>query len=271
MVVTDGAAVYSKPDFDSPVQDYLGYQTVASVSRRPYAGNGGMGLFHRIKYGNKLGYIPDTDIKVSKKEVAAEKASEGGKKKSGGSMAFDDEEMKMGPGKNPIYMTRYLGGAVSRVYFTEKFSSHKLSDQMVMYGLRMTGPGTLFDGPPLDFNFWFSVQKPQYYKVLTGNQDVSGFLLFGDVQAMFPVIDVDNTIINFGMGLMYVFTHYNVPVRSNATGKTANFDSQEFRMGFDVAAGAGHRFGRYLLRGDMKYYIEKTSYVGYLASFQMEY
>ena len=250
-IVTDGAAVYGKPDFDSPVQDYLGFQTAVVVSKRPYAGSGGMGLFHKIRYSNKIGYIPDTDIKVSKKDASDEKRNENPRKKNP-SKAFDDEDRKRGPGKDPIYMTRYLGGALARVNYTEKFQGHKLSDEMIMYGLRMTGPGTLFDGPPLDFNFWFTVQKPNFYSAFT-NLSPSGFMLFGDVQAMFPLIDIDNSIINFGMGVMWLYTHYNVPVRAIASNRVVNFDSQELRLGFDVSAGAGHRFERYLLRGDIKY------------------
>lgn len=228
-----------------------------------------MGLFHKIHYQKKVGFIPDTDIRVTKKGGEATRNAQEARKKSA-SKAFEDDEPKKGPGKDPIYFTRYLGAAVSRVHFTEKYSGHKLSDQMVMYGLRMTGPGTLFDGPPLDFNFWFSLQKPKYFQNFA-DAAPRGFLVFGDVQAMFPMIDVDNTIINFGMGVMWVYTNYKIPVKNKSSGKVASFDSQELRMGFDVSAGFGHRFGRYLARGDVKYYIEKTSYAGYLLSFQMEY
>jgi hypothetical protein len=163
-----------------------------------------------------------------------------------------------------------VGAAVSRVHFTEKFSGHKLSDQMYMYGLRMTGPGTLFDGPPLDFNLWFSAQNPHYYNVITTGS-AHGFLLFGDVQAMFPLVDTDNNIVNYGMGMMWTYTHYNVPVKSPALDHTTSFDSQEFRIGADLSLGYGRRIGRSLLRGDVKYYIEKTQYAGLVLSYQMEY
>ena len=264
MVVTDGSAVYSKPDFDSPVQDYLGYQTVVVVSKKPYMGSGGMGLFHRIKYAGKTGFIADTDVRVSRKET--ERLSKDEKRKNP-SKAFDEEESFRG--KGPVYLTRFVGGALSMVHFTERFSGRKLGSDMLLYGLRMTGPGTLFDGPPLDFNFLFSLQKPGYYSKFAGSP--SGFMLFGDVMAMFPLVNGDKFLLSYGMGLMWVYTRYTVPVREAITGELANFDSQEFRMGADFSLGAARRFGRYQLRGDIKYYVEKTSYPGYTLSFQMEY
>ena len=111
LIVTDGAAVYGKSDFDSPIQDYLSYQTQVFVSKKPYAGAGGLGLFHRIRYKSKNGFITDTDIKILKKDI--EKAVQDEKKKSP-SKAYSDEEEKA-LGKQPIYLTRYVGGALAMV------------------------------------------------------------------------------------------------------------------------------------------------------------
>ncbi|MBX3022388.1 MAG: hypothetical protein KF799_12010 [Bdellovibrionales bacterium] len=264
-MVTDGAAVYGRPDFDSGIQDYLTYQTQVLVSKKPYAGAGGLGLFHRVRYQNKTGYITDTDIRVGQKEAASVAVEE---KRKSPSKAWEDEEQDLSA---PIYLTRYLGGAVSMVGFTEKYSGRKLSDNMMMYGLRMTGPGTLFDGPPLDFNLWFSMQKPKYLSQFS-NGTPTGFLVFGDILAMMPMIDVNNTIVSYGLGLMWVYTRYSIPVKKATTGETAAFDTQEFRMGGVFDFGVGQRFGKTsLLRVDAKYYFEKTSYLGYGLSYQMRY
>lgn len=269
-IYSDGAAVYAKPDFDSNVLDYLRYQTPVFVSRKPYAGVGGMGLFHMVRYGKKsekAGYVPDTDVRMVKKEI--EKIEKGdivakGAKKKRVSKAWEKEEEEA-LGKAPLYFTRYIGGAVAYVNFTEKFSGKALRDNMLMYGLRMTGPGTLIeDGPPLDFNFWFSIDKPDYYKRFTPDKP-SGFLMFGDIMAMLPLIDTKNTIINYGLGVMWVFTKYKVRVNNR------DFDSSEFRIGFDAALGVGQKFGKYMVRADAKYYYEKTQYFGYILSFQGEY
>ena len=267
VVIIDGAAVYAQPDFDSEVKDYLGFQTSVTVSKKPYAGQGGIGLFHRVRYaGSRLGYITDTDIRVNRKE--AERVGNSERRKSSSKAWSPEEEEYLG--KAPLYLTRFLGGALATVQFTEKFSGRKLSDNMIMYGLRMTGPGTLFDGPPLDFNFWFSMQKPGYYSKFAAAAP-SGFLLFGDVMAMLPMIDLSKVLVSYGVGIMWTYTRYSVPVRKSTTGEMSRFDSQEFRVGVDFGLGAGRKFGRYFVRADAKYYIEKTSYPGLTASLQMEY
>lgn len=255
--MTDGAAVYEKPDFDSKVLEYLADQTKIHISKKPTAGIGGMGIFHLIRFdGKRVGYVPDTDIRALKR-------SEVGQKKKPIAKTWEKEEQE-NLGDAPLYFRRYLGGAIAMVDFTEKFSGRKLHDNMTMYGLRMMGPGTLFDGPPLDFNFWFSVDKPGYYDKFSSGS-ANGFLLFGDVNFMLPLYDGKTTLISYGLGLMWVYTSYRIPVNG------VTFDSQEFRIGFDLTAGVGKKIGKFMLRGDAKYYYEKTQYLGYLLSLMGDY
>jgi hypothetical protein len=261
IIYVDGAAVYSRADFDSPVQDYLRYQTPVWAGLKPYQGVSGMGLFHIISYGKKKGYVPDTDIRFNKKIAA--KVPKTVKQKSR-SKAWEKEEEQM-YGKAPIYFTRYLGAAASYVNFTEKFSHKAYHSGMLMYGLRMTGTGTLItDGPPLDFNLWFSMDKPDYYKKFT-SKTPRGFLVFGDIMAMLPLVDHKRFIVNYGIGLMYVFTKYSVDINNKT------YDSSEFRIGADAGLGVGVKLGQYIVRFDGKYYYEKTQYFGGVLSFQGEY
>jgi hypothetical protein len=259
VVYNDGAAVYKSPDFDSAVLDYLDVNTPVFVSKRATRGLGGMGLFHLVRYGKKRGYIADTDVKVSKSAVMVDQPS---RKKSPSKMWEKEEEEALGD--SPLYFRRYLGGALANVQFAEKFSGRRLSDDMLMYGMRMMGPGVLFDGPPLDFNFWFTLSKPGYHRKFSSGES-TGYMLFGDVAFMLPFIDTKNWLATYGLGVMWVYTSYRIPVKGDT------FDSQEFRIGLDVTAGVGRKFGKYMLRGDAKYYIEKTQYLGYMLSFMGEY
>jgi len=272
VVVSDGAAVYEKPDFDSKVIDFVPYNSAVTISRKSFAGTEGLGLFHKVRVRGKIGYIPDTDIRVQEKEkepeiFEPERKSEPSKVKVDKpekikSKAWDKDDED--PSGMPPYLTRYLGAAVARVNFTEKFSGRKLSDQLTMYGLRMTGPGTLMDGPPLDVNLWFSLDKPAYYDVFSTG--INGFLLFGDVMAMLPLVSGENWVVSYGLGLMWTFTRYRVQIRGE------NTDSLELRIGLNGGLGIGRKLGKaYLLRADAKYYFEKTQYMGYLISLQREY
>jgi len=258
IVITDGAAVYNRPDFDSSVQDYLAFKTPVVASKKPVPGVGGLGLFHRIRYKGKEGYIPDTDIRASGKEgdVAEKKKTR------------DSEKKKSR--KEPLYFTRTVGGAFAMVNYSERYSGKTFKDTMPMYGLRLTGPELLFEGPPLDINLLFSFEAPDYLSRYS-NQKPSGFLAFGDIMALFPLINLDDTIVNYGFGLMWTYSSFKVPVKAKTSGVVYNFDSQDLRFGVDVGVSVGTRFGPVILRTDVKYFIEKTQYLGYMASLQTEF
>ena len=83
--------------------------------------------------------------------------------------------------------------------------------------------------------------------------------------AMLPFIQLDNWLATYGLGIMWTYTRYKIPVRNST------FDSQEFRIGLDADVGVARRFGKFLLRVDAKYYYEKSAYLGYIMSFQGEY
>lgn len=259
-IYNDGAAVYQKPDFDSAVVDYLDVNTPVHIARKPVQGLGGMGLFHVIRYGKKQGYVADTDVRVSKESVQVDQPRKN--KKSPSKMWEQEEQDALGD--SPLYFRRYLGGALSMVGFAEKFSGRRMSDDLLFYGMRMMGPGTLFDGPPLDFNFWFTLDKPGYYRKFASG-DSTGFMLFGDVAFMLPLVDSKYWLATYGLGIMWAYSSYRIPVKGDT------FDAQEFKVGFDVTAGVGRKIGKYMLRGDVKYFIERQQYFGYTLSLMGEY
>ncbi len=69
-----------------------------------------------------------------------------------------------------------------------------------------------------------------------------------------------------------IYTRYKIPVKRANSTTTVTFDSEEFRVGVDLGLGVGQRIAKlYMLRLDAKYYFEKNHYLGWLASFQVEY
>ncbi|MGZ3724048.1 MAG: hypothetical protein ACXVA9_13990, partial [Bdellovibrionales bacterium] len=233
----------------------------------------GLGLFHRVHFQNKNGFMADTDIRITDKEPEPTPAPVAGGDKAGKkpkkirSKAFGEEE-ETGHKGEPLYFTPYVGGAFALVDFSEKFEGRTLHSMLPLYGLRMTGPGTLFSGLPLDFNLLISLQKPRYYKDFSSS--VTGAMMFGDVALNLPFIERTNWLWTYSLGLMYTYTYFKVKIG------TVTFDSQEFRIGLDGGIGGAYRFGPakhkiYAVRGDVKYFFEKTRYFGFLTSFQTEY
>jgi hypothetical protein len=272
-VVTDGGAVYSEPDFDAKVAEYLSVKTPLWASRKAVPGHGGLGLFHRVHFQNKTGYMADVDIRVvdikeaaEPPAAAAEKSTAKKQPKKIRSKALSAEEDEHH--SEPPYFTRYVGGSLALTNFTEKFENKTFRSNMGMAGLRLTGPGVLFDGPPLDVNILFSPFKPGYYSQFS--KSATGFLFFGDIGLTLPFIERNNWLWTYSLGLMYTYTQYKVLISSSS------FDSREFRIGFDAGVGAAYCFGAgkhkpFAIRTDAKYYFEKTRYYGLLSSFQVAY
>lgn len=282
-IITDGGSVYAQPDFDSSVNDYLNHGTKVWILKKPQTGTGGMGIFYKVRYKSKSGYVTDTDILINGKPAGRLADKRGGKTSAGNEGKRDTEDHGSDPtqindkawanneedpertGPQTMYFTRDVGGALGLIRFTEKFSGKALSSQVPMAGLRMTGPGVLFDGPPLDVNILFTPQKPGYYSRVT-DKSVKGFMFFGDLMAVLPLYDGDKTLVYYGLGIMWTYTNYKVQV------KNSSFDSQEFRIGAEAGVGFGARLTKKLTwRIDAKYFIEKTQYYGLLTSLQTEF
>jgi hypothetical protein len=277
VTIVDGAAVYQSASFDSTVLEYIGENKQVIISKKAVRGAGGLGLFYRLKAnGGKTYYITDTDVKLEKggapvKESGAKPPSRANldepareKKKPSRPKKRAHIDPETGEELTP-YFTRYVGGALGMVNYSEKFSGHILNSNMPIYGFRMTGPGTLIDGPPIDFNFLFSITAPDYYSTFTKTKP-TGFMLISDVMPMFPFYEWKNTYVYYGVGLMWTYTSYKVKIKNSI------FDSQELRIGAEFGAGWGYRMlDKYMLRLDAKYYYEKTRYLGYFLTFQTEY
>lgn len=263
-VAVDGAAVYVRPDFDSEVIDYLNQDQKIPVSTKQFLGVGGMGLFHKIRTPRgKLGYLPDTDVILPKgthietpKGALPRVFHKKGEKP--GQQVQKDEELT----RKSIYLTRYIGGSLSMIDYTEKFSGDKLHSQTPFFGLRMTGPDILFKGPPLDFNLMVTPLMPKYLSTLGS---ASGFLVMSDLGMNMPLYNTPNSLLYYGLGILLNWSQYKASVGAGS------YDSTDVRLGIDLSVGYAYRFSRYAIRGDVKYFIEKTLYFGEMLSFQAEY
>jgi hypothetical protein len=258
VIHVEGATVYVDPDFDSKVIAVLPPGMKVVISQRKFPGRGGLGAFYRIRFNKKrLGYVADTEVITEFQKV--------GKKQKKNPVFEDVEEMReqAQKGLEPIYFTRYLGGQTGLLGFTEKINGQTLSDDVVMYGVRATGPGVLFDGPPLDFTVSFSPKPPGYYDDL--GRTASGFFLFSDLAMLFGLWEQTDYQIYGGLGIMGTYTKFTVNTTLDSINKS------EFRIGATADLGFAYRRKRWVGRADAKYYYEKQTYFGYWLSLQHEY
>ena len=245
IVISPEAAVYSSADFDSEVIGQLQENQKVPMSNKRFKSKTDFGAFFKVKMPNgKIGYVADNDIQPLRL-----------KKKM-------DEEM--GPADDDsLYFKKMVGGSLATVNFSEKFQGKTSSAQTTMFGFRVSGPDILGDSPPLDLNILVGIKPPSYYDGMSSG--ASGFFLLGDVGLIFPLMDWTKSMLNFGAGLMWTYTHFSVPIN----GKT--YTSDELRLGIDLSFGGAIRFDQLVIRGDVKYFIEKTQYSGLMLSLQKLY
>lgn len=247
IVISPEAAVYQGPDFDSAVIDSLEENQKVPMSNKKFKSSSDFGSFFKVKTPKgKIGYVGDNDIQPLRL-----------KKKM-------DEEMGQHDGES-IYYKKMLGVSLATVNYAEKFQDKYSKAQTTMLGFRMTGPDVLGDSPPLDVNVWLGFKPPSYYDSISGGK-ASGFFLLGDVGVVFPVVDWTKSLLNFGLGVMWTYTHFKVPIGGK------DYASDELRIGIDLSFGGAIKFGKeWVGRGDIKYFVDKTPYTGLMLSLQRIY
>lgn len=265
IVSIDGAAVYAKPDFDAEVLTYLklGEPVVASVKTFP--GRGGIGLFFAVRGPNNVrGFIADTDLVAaeSKKPLSPLMKKEKPVDLPTEASASEDASLSS---KEPLYFTRFLGATLGRKGYSMKYDGKTYSSDLLFFGVRGTGPGTLFDGPPLDFNLAVSVDSPKFFEEFAQNKP-NGFLVFSDLLLQLPLWEKQNQLIYYAFGFMASYSSYRVQVNNQFR------DTKEFRLGGELGIGYAHRvFRKYLVRADYKYHFERFQNNSFWLSVMMEY
>lgn len=278
IVVVDGAAVYESANFDSPVMDYLDRGKSVFVSRKLYKGAGGLGAFYKMRVRKGVfGYITDVDVQVSGKAARPEKsrpvtkAQEEADPNDPTQIQPDIEDATPrdpSPGGVGIYLTRYLGASIAQYTYAEEIAKKTVSGPLTAFGLKMTGPGDMLGGLPLDLEINVSTSVPseftKYY------QSASGFMLLGHAMAVLPAMETKSFMIYYGLGIASRYSRFDIVLKNNANKKA--LDSQELTIGAAGELGAAYAFSRrYVLRADVRYYLEAESYPGFAVAFQVKF
>lgn len=260
VIGVEGATVYQSPDFDSKVIVALPPGLKVSSSHRTFPGKGGLGLFYRVSYEKgRTGYVADTELipEFKRKGKRPEK-----------NPVFDDVESlreRALSGQEPIYMSRYMGVVGGMWNFTEKFKGRRVTSQDMLYGLRFSGPGVLSEVLPIDLNILFAPKPPSYYGLLSRSAP-SGFYVNTELSFLIPFAEENHYMLYGGLGVSTVYTKFRLEVEPGVF-----VDAQEVRVGGVGTLGLALRFGKWALRGDMRYYYEATSYLGFWGSLQHEF
>jgi len=261
IVATDGAAMYQRPNFDSQVLGYLNARQKVKASNKMHHGEGGFGAFYKISVNKKVGYVADTDLLFPNKgpNVATKKKADSKPE------PFQEDREGEKDEKDPIYFTRYFGVTTGYVDFADRYAGRTYSSKEILFGLKFTGPDILFDSaPPMDINIAFHSGAPKLFEKM-GARGASGFFALIDAVFLLPFNEWGNWLIDYGLGAVFIYTNFKVPING------VNADVSDKRIGLALDVGGAYRFSHYTARVNMKYYYEKTQYLGYWAGIEMQY
>lgn len=281
LVIVDGSAIYQAASFDSPVVEYLDRGKQVVISQKLYRGLGGLGAFYKIRLRPRVyGYITDVDVELQGKIVNSNGASKSQPTEPrpqddaipGDPTQLQEDIMDNNftdePQGDGIYYKRYTGLTYQSLNYTEKISNQKKSAATGFLGFKMSGPGKLMGGAPLDIEVLLGVSAPSFYDEVADS--TSGFMLIGHMMPMFPLIEKPRYVVYYSFGPMLRYENFKVKIKDKPS--TPEVDSQELALGLNVGAGAAFLIApKYVVRFDTRYTYENESYIGFGAAVQYQY
>jgi hypothetical protein len=253
-VITDGAMVYKKGDFDSAVVGYMKAGQKIRISSKKF------GPFYRIQFKQGvIAYISDVDIHgdESDDEMPTSKKSKSNKPSESESRA-----------KSFISKT-YLGLSYGMLNYSEVFNQRNESESLTFYGVKFTMPMRYLSGPfVLDTNLLYHSGYPSYYNMSTPpSQGISGKILTYDALVMYSLAEGPRR--NFwayaGGGLALSYNSFVVEVSGSKK------DLSDVLFGGVIGGGIAFQTGKIAYKIEPKYYVMKSNYLAIIGSVQYEF
>jgi hypothetical protein len=272
-VRSDGAVIYKGASFDSDVLTNLPAGNVYYISNRLFNG-----AFYRIMVKkNVFGYVPDyqmdplsgsaSSVAVSPSKRATKNSA---KKNSTKEKSESSEPVRREPPQLPLTVTRFGGLEYAMIDFKEHTMGGNYHANTSFYGFKFSGSNLLIEGPfTMDINLLFSFGAPDYYADATKNS-ADGFIMLSDVMIQYNDALTRRAMFYFGFGPLLRYSKFNLALGSGAATKA--YLAQDMNLGIDFNAGIAAQLARrWVVRGELRYYWEKSMYPGYAAAVQYSF
>jgi hypothetical protein len=256
-VTADSAEVYASPSFKAEVIDHLKQGAIVKMATHKVIGNGGLGVFYKIKTpGGKVGYITDSDITTAITEPAKSPAPSVPVDNSKLAKEPDRAAEKPAPAAPMGQAQASMWGLSAEIAdYGEKFFGTKVSHSQLFAGVRRIGAASSPRSWRSDFSLAISPSAPKFLSAAGAYGKTSGFVVMADVLLMIPIASWQTISVYGEAGPALAYSSYKTFYGADP------FTSNESRFGGNVALGAGYQDGRWALLGDVKFHIEKTSYL----------
>lgn len=256
-VITDGAMVYLKPDFDSEVMGYAEAGKVYDISNKKFNQ-----AFHRIRLSKgKIGYIADNDLDLSNVKGAKAKSKSSDKKSDRKSEVAKKERPL-----RPYTESQYAGFQYAQINYSEKTMGRLNRSALDFIGIKLSGPDLVFSGPAnTEVNMLLAGSAPGYYEKATG-RGAGGMVLLTNILFQNANSLGKEAGYFYGFGPMLKYSRFDVQLGSGSSVKQYNLEDVSLGMVFNL--GAGFRFSKISVRADYTYFWESESYSGLGVSIQ---
>lgn len=265
---SEGATIYKAASFDSPVIANLAPGTTYYISSVLFNG-----AFYRIMIKkNVLGYVPDYQIDPLNGSAAkAAPISTAAQKNKKMSKTADKAAERKDPAQRSIALTRYGGLEYAMIDYKEHTMGSNYHQNMSFFGFKFSGPNLMVSGPfTMDINVLMHFGAPNYYETATGNS-ADGFILLADMmlQTNWPLSK--NAMLYYGFGPVFHFSKFNLRLGSTTPTKKS-YLAEDMNLGAVFNLGlAGRLSNRWGIRGEARYYWEKTMYLGFAGAVQYSF
>ncbi|PIT98711.1 MAG: hypothetical protein COT74_13510 [Bdellovibrionales bacterium CG10_big_fil_rev_8_21_14_0_10_45_34] len=240
MIITDGAMVYRRANFDSEVIGYLPAGKKAKISSKKFGV-----AFYRIRFQQGvLGYISDVDVKPLGLQGASENKQEDSAQKTSKRTRKGD------------FFGTFLGLGVLYQSYAEIISQQRYQSTIYPLALRGTFSPGFLGGP-----FWLDTQlsyywsPPDYYKALS-SRPPTGYIIQFEAAMTYHAGHFwgREGMWYFGAGPVVSYSRFMVEIVQSA------LDLEESRLGGVGYLGLAAVYGSFLIRLEPRYYVDRANY-----------
>ncbi|MBX3040781.1 MAG: SH3 domain-containing protein [Bdellovibrionaceae bacterium] len=257
------ASIFNQPNFDGQVIGMAGEGQVFDIS------TGTRDSFYKIRLRPGFtGWISEAEIRPINSGQAQKIETQ--RKKTVQAQAKKAAEKR--PKAKPMDQRRFRGLALESMNFTEKTMGKTRRSNVLLYGLKVSGPNTLFEGDiETDTEILFHSGAPGYYKDATGNA-AGGFMLMGNFLFQTTIPRSENLMAFYGFGPSFRLSHFEVSLNNDpGPGGKRSYALDDMTVGAVFNLGAVMSFGSYAARLEGRYYWETQQYMSFGLAFQKEF
>ena len=255
-IITDGAMVYKKQDFDSSVVGYMRAGQKVRISSKKF------GLFYRIQFKQGiLAYISAVDVETENSGGASSMPTSK-KLKTSNSQGCESRARS-------FISKTYLGVSSGMVNYSEVFNERNVSESLSFFGLKYTMPMRYLSGPfVLDTNLLYHSGYPSYYNMTSPpSRGESGKILIYDLQVMYSLAEGPRRTFwaYIGGGIALNYSSFVVEVNGSKQ------DLSDVLFGGVISGGIAYQAGKIAIKLEPKYYAMKSNYLAIIGSVQYEF